>query len=145
MTPSNRITFLFCLALPLAFGCGTLTTSSASLTVSAESSLESITDVFESSSTSSVEAELAYIEDMRVFTAAFMTTSRGDSAFVDGIGAVAEEYGIVNWEGVPQTYVAIGQGLQEAGLDVDEAQAFCREIFGEDARIETLIENTYSS
>jgi len=137
---SSCLVLLLCTATAWLSGCG----SSASFSASSESISNIVTSPFESSSDSS-GADTAYRDDLRVLTLATLESSGGEEGFLRGIGEVAERYGIVDWEGIPETYVAIGEGLREAGLSLEEARAFSRRIFGDDPRAEALVGRAYHS
>jgi hypothetical protein len=60
---------------------------------------------------------VAYRDDVRSYTAAFVTSGGAADAFESKLGAIARSYGVTNWEDDRVTYVAIGEGLAEAGVN----------------------------
>jgi len=130
---------MLCLAGVWNHGCA----SSASST-SSESVSDIITSPFKSSSTSS-DAVTAYRDDVRALSTAYIENSQDDDAFVRALGEVAAVHGLVDWEAAPETFLAIGDGLRDAGLSLEQARSFSRRLFGEDARIEEWISDAYPS
>jgi len=130
---------VLCLAGAWNNGCA----SSASST-SSESVSDILTSPFRSSSKSS-DAVTAYRDDVRALSTAYVETSRDDDAFVRALGEVAAVHGIVDWEAAPETFLAIGDGLRDAGLSLDQARTLSHRLFGEDPRIEQWIADAYPS
>lgn len=116
-------------------GCGSLSNSSESIS-------DSFMSPFRSSSNSSGD-DGAYRQDVEAVTVAFLSESapagRPDASFARSLGRVAEQYGVVDWESLDATYLAIGSGLRRGGLDAQQARAFGRELFGTNARAERLL------
>lgn len=89
---------------------------------SISTSLGSISDSFASSSESSSPSgdsaeEEAYRTDVRNFTHAFVASGGTPADFQRELSHIARANGILNWAARPATYVAIGAGLQSAGVD----------------------------
>jgi hypothetical protein len=67
-----------------------------------------------SSSGSSEERKETYQGDIRKFTEVCSRSSCGAPEMTRGITAIAEKYGVTNWEADNSTYIAIGEGLAKA-------------------------------
>jgi hypothetical protein len=123
-------------AVVVAFlaGCS-LSTSSEMGSDSSESSESS------SRSSASLAKKVAYRDDVRAQTAAFVTTGGDTEAFEKRLGTLAREYGITNWEDERLTYLAIGAGLAEARVPEEEFDAFRRLFARADAgRMDAILE-----
>jgi len=113
---------IIAIALCLAIGCSKSSTTQASL----ESSSNLASSPFKSSSKSSAgedetadQEETSYQRDVRHYTVAF-ARSGGEldvESFQRDLSEIAEGYGISDWEQTGETYLAIGRGLGESGLD----------------------------
>ncbi len=87
----------------------------------------------------------AYGEDVRALTLAYLDAPERSKAFLLGLSQVAEEHGIVDWEGVPSTFVAFGAALQERGVPLARAQGMGQQLFGENALMTEGILEAYRS
>ncbi len=89
-----------------------------SFSTSARSASDS-SDSSESSSRSSTSKERhsRYREDVRTYVAAHAHSPGGSGAFERQLGELAQRHGITNWEDDETTFVGIGEGLREAGVD----------------------------
>lgn len=101
----------------LSAGCS-ISASSASISDSITQSSKSVSDSISSSSPDgSSKSEAAYREDVRDYTVAAARSGRDPVAFQSGLARVAEQHGITNWEADAATFVGIGEGLKQAGID----------------------------
>jgi hypothetical protein len=116
------------LALSLALPVAGL--AACSISASSESISKSVSSPFKSSSDSSSGGpESAYFDEVRSYTAGFATSAGDVTNFRRGIGSIAERRGIHDWEDDDATCKAIGQGLKQAQLTQEKAQALLGEIF----------------
>jgi hypothetical protein len=116
------ISVLASLALLAPLGC--------SISASLESLSKTASSPFEWSSDSSSPDAVAYREDVRDYTYAYVRSGGDLAAFQRGIGDLAEQRGIADWERDEMTCAGIGAGLRRAELDDDEARAFAEGLFG---------------
>lgn len=131
----------------LGAGCTSLNSSSTSSESlqSISTSLQSISNSVQSSSTSSSGNDggvaAAYGRDVRNFTAAFVDSDASRDEFLRNLGRIAEAHGITHWERERETYVAVGAGLRQAGVDRAALRAFQESLAGADpAVVESLLE-----
>lgn len=101
------------------------------LSNSSDSISTSISSPFESSSGSS--DAVAYREDVREATYAYVRSGGELPAYQRRVGDLAEQRGITNWEEDEFTCASIGEGLRKAELQQAEARAFAARLFGADA------------
>lgn len=108
----------------LSGGCS-ISASSASISDSITQSSKSISDSISSSSPDgSSKSESAYREDVRDYTVAATRPGRDPTAFPRGLARVAQEHGITNWEADAATFVGIGEGLRQAGVEPGAVDAW---------------------
>jgi hypothetical protein len=111
------------LALAPLAGCQLIWTSITSpsdwIAASAESISGSIRSISQSSGSGGGDtaANDPYRRDVRAFAAAFAEAPGSTADFLRGVGRIAEQHGVSDWEGEPLTLVAIGEGLRDAGYD----------------------------
>jgi hypothetical protein len=137
-----RIAFSLMVSLALCFatGCSKSSTTQASFGSSSDSS----SSPFKSSSKSSSgddeegekeeEKETAYQRDIRNYTVEFARTAdeHDIESFQRDLAAIAEGYGITDWERTEGTFVAIGRGLGESELDEPSAKQLAVVLSNED-------------
>ena len=141
------------IALCFATGCSKSSTTQASFGSSSDSS----SSPFKSSSKSSSgddeegekeeEKETAYQRDVRNYTVEFArTTDEHDvESFQRDLGAIAEGYGITDWERTDDTFMAIGRGLGESELDDTSIKQLAVALSNEDYDHLMLIRSGYES
>jgi hypothetical protein len=141
------------IALCFATGCSKSSTTQASFGSSSDSS----SSPFKSSSKSSSgddeegekeeEEETAYQRDVRDYTVEFAEAAdeHDIDSFQRGLGGIAEDYGITDWERTEDTFVAIGRGLGESGLDDENAKEIAMELSNEDYDHLMLIRSGFES
>ena len=126
-------------ALCFATGCSKSSTTQASFGSSSDSS----SSPFKSSSKSSSgddeegekeEEETAFQRDVRNYTVEFARAvdEHDIESFQRDLGAIAEGYGITDWERTEDTFVAIGRGLGESELDEGSAKQLAVALSNED-------------
>ena len=98
---------------------------------SSDSLSTSVSSPFKSSS-SSWDA-VAYREDVREVTHAYVRSGGELPAFQRSVGDLAEQRGITNWEEDELTCASIGEGLRQAELEAGEAREFAARLFGSGA------------
>jgi len=85
---------------------------------SISASLDSISDSSDSSDNDAAdETANMYIEDVAVATVRFVSNKEESGLFQQAISNIAWNHGIVDWEQEEITYVAMGKGLKQAGVD----------------------------
>jgi len=131
MTRSSVLVTLAIAWLSVAIGAG------CSISNSSETLSDSISSPFDWSSGSSASSggdDSAYRQDVSDYTLAFSEASGDWAAFRHGVGRLAAEHGIANWEEDAFTCASIGLGLQRGGLDLEAADRFGADLFGSNAR-----------
>ncbi len=101
-----------------------------SLSYSSKSISDTASSPFEWSSDSSGDT-VAYHQDVRDYTYAYVRSGGDRSAFQRGIGNLAEQRGVSNWEEDESTCAGIGAGLRKAALDEGQAREFARDLLGD--------------
>ena len=139
----QRRSVLFALALTVttAIGLG------CSFSNSSETLSDSISSPFgwSSDSSGSSGGDSAYRQDVGDYTVAFAEAGGDWEAFRQGVGRLAEQRGITNWEEDVFTCASIGLGLQRRGLDPDAASQFGQELFGSNDRSRSALIAGYAS
>ena len=110
----------------------------------------SISGSFESLSRSSgsggtTAAKAAYRRDVRAFAALFASTGGTSQEFLRGIGSVAAEHGITDWESQPDTHRAIGEGLRDAGIEPAQLDALTARASDADPVVLALVREGYAT
>lgn len=67
-------------------------------------------------------SDTAYRRDVRAFAAQFSQSGGSEAEFLRGIARVAEGHGVSHWEARPDTLLAIGEGLRDAGVSPAELE-----------------------
>ena len=123
------------LALVLGAGCS-FSYSSKSISDSISGSSESISDSSTSSSPAddkpAAEPEALYREDVRNLTAAYVRQGGDAASFQRGLGAIARQHGVSDWEASPATWTGVGEGLRGAAASPQQRDALARELAGDD-------------
>lgn len=134
--------------LPLLLILATSTLTACSFSYSSEGSSESSKSIFSiasspftSSSDSSATEQEKYENEVRDYTAEFVTSSSGDlDSFRKQMTKLAEDHGITNWESDHTTYVGIGRGLKKANLGKPHISAFTESLSENDPMKKQAIE-----
>jgi hypothetical protein len=79
---------------------------------------------FSDSSKSSSEGETAYREDVRTYTVAHLRAAGSAQTLRLGLSEVALARGISDWEALPGTFIAVGEGLAEVDLSPAQVVAY---------------------
>ena len=146
----TRITSSLIVIIALGFmtGCVQISATQASL----ESSSDSSSSPFKSSSKSSSgsdekggKEETAYQRDVRHYTVEFARSAGNIESFQRDLSAIAEGYGITDWERTEDTYVAVGRGLAESELDDWGAKRLAVALSNEDHDHLALVRSGYES
>lgn len=127
---------LMVLATTLMGACGSLSDSSVSIS-------KSISSPLQSSSRSSSPGD-AYRDEVRDFTAAYITSGGDPSKLRAEVGALARKNGITDWERSDDTYKGIGAGLAKAGRNRAELEAF-KSTIADDAQQAKWLQQGYDS
>jgi hypothetical protein len=91
------------------------------------------------------ESSSAYRRDLRAYAAEFADVGGSSEDFLRGIGRVAESHGVTHWEASPDTLLAIGEGLRDAGVSPDEMQALGARSGDADPRVVALVLEGYAA
>jgi hypothetical protein len=151
MTTRIALGLMIGVALCFATGCSKSSTTQASFGSSSDSS----SSPFKSSSKSSSgddeegekeeEQETAFQRDVRNYTIEFARPV-GEidlESFQRDLAAIAEGYGITDWERTGDTFVAIGRGLDESELDEPSVKQLAVALSNEDYDHLMLIRSGY--
>ncbi len=135
-------------ALPL-FACQVIVASVTSPSDWVSGTGESISGSFGALSTSSGSegdeaTKTAYRRDVRAFAAQFADAGGSSNEFLRGIGRVAEGHGITHWEGDPDTLLAIGEGLRDAGVSRADLDALSARSTEADPAVVALVLEGYA-
>ena len=141
------------IALCFATGCSESSTTQASFGSSSDSSSSPFKSSSKSSSGDDEEGEkeeakeTAFQRDVRNYTVEFArTTDEHDvESFQRDLGAIAEGYGITDWERTEGTFVAIGRGLGESELGASNVKQLAVALSNEDYDHLMLIRSGYES
>jgi hypothetical protein len=93
----------------------------------------------------SESSKTAYRRDVRAFAAQFSQAGGSSDDFLRGIASVAEGHGISHWEGRPDTLLAIGAGLRDAGVSRAELDALSARSDGADPQVVALVLEGYAA
>jgi hypothetical protein len=118
--------------LLLGTGCALSNSISNSISNSSNSISDSTSNSFNWSSESSAKEDSAYREDVSDYTLASARMGDDIGAYRMGLGRIAEQRGITNWEADSLTCAGIGQGLARAHIDEAGLEAFTTTLFGQD-------------
>jgi len=128
---------------------GTGSSVSESLSDSSGWFSDSASSPFESSSASSGGQETAWRGDVESLTVAFVRSGAAGPELAAGLsgelGRLARAHGLVDWEAVDATWLALGAGLRRAGLAEDEALALAGRLAGEVGGAEALLREGWRS
>jgi hypothetical protein len=114
-----------------------LGSGACSISNSSDTLSDSISSPFKwssGSSDSSSDGDSAYRQDVSDYTVAFARDGGDLDAFRSGLGQLAEQRGVTNWEDDAFTCASIGLGLQRAQLNDTAALGFGRELLGTNDR-----------
>ena len=141
---------------PILYGltpiCFALALNACSFSHSSESSsnsIESSSDLASSpSSLSSSKNYKKYESDVVDYTYAYLKSTSGPTdyeGFQKGLGKIADERGISDWESDPHTYKAIGKALKKAGIDGVGYETFKKNFADGDTEKMQAIQDGYDS
>jgi hypothetical protein len=151
-----HIVLALIVSIALGFTTGCVSESSTTQG-SFRSSSNSSSSPFKSSSKSSSgddeeegddkEEETAFQRDVRNYTVEFARTAGEPdiASFQRDLGAIAEGYGITDWERTDDTFMAIGRGLGESELDGTTVKQLAVALSNEDYDSLMLIRSGYES
>lgn len=132
-------------ALSLLSGCA-FSQSSESFSDSSGSVSDSVGSSSDSSGSSSDgEGDSAYHEDLRTYTVAHVHAAGRPESLRLGLAEVALERGVSNWEAVPGSFVAIGEGLAAGGVEERELERYRHAFGGPDSAAVEALERGYGS
>lgn len=145
------VSIIVTLSLGALVGCSSFKSSSSPSRWSGQSSKASSSPSRWSSQSSGggqgPESEQeSYERDVRETTAAVVLGGGGTDEIMRRLGPVAAEHGVTDWEGDPVTYRAIGKGLAQGGVSVDDFDQLSQQISGgSEVRQQLLLEGYKSS
>lgn len=122
--------------------------SSQSFSDSSRSGSESVSHSSRSSSgSSSPDSPQArrYEQDVADYTEAYIASGGSDGAFLRGVGDIAEERGISDWEAEEVTWMGIGRGLARVQVSEMQLQVYKHSWSAGDAARVAGIEKGYAS
>ena len=90
-------------------------------------------------------SKTAYRRDVRAFASQFSQAGGSSDDFLRGIAQVAEGHGVSHWEGSPDTLLAIGEGLHDAGVSRAELDALYTRSGDADPQVLALVLEGYAS
>ena len=143
MTARISLGLIISLALCFAIGCSKSSTTQASF----KSSSDSSSSPFKSSSKSSSgddekdqkegedeEEETSFERDIRNYTVEFAETTDEPNiaSFQRGLGTIAEDHGISDWERNRDAFMSIGRGIGESNLTDTNAKQLAVALSNED-------------
>ncbi|HVN36860.1 MAG TPA: hypothetical protein VMW19_01635 [Myxococcota bacterium] len=137
-----------------ALGLLAATALACSFSHSSESSSDSSNNSSESSSHSSSPGQnnnkdatkTSFDRDVEQYTLAFLQAGgRDDEAFLAGIGDLARQYGVSDWESELSTWEAIGRGLARSHASAAQRSAYQLAWTGGDSARETAMAKGFSS
>jgi len=65
-------------------------------------------------------ALLRFKDDIRALTLVFLQQEQQTDYFERQVGSIAKQYGLMDWEREPVTFMAIGSGLRQGGVTEPE-------------------------
>ena len=137
MRTSNFPTFLVTLLFAAALGCS-FSHSSDSSSDSSEHSSDSSTSSSDSSAPDHDDKDkdehARFQRDVEQYTAAYVQAGgQGDASFFAGLGDVARDHGVSDWEADASTWEAIGRGIGRSPASQAERIAYQTAWTGGDA------------
>ncbi len=146
----TRITSSLIVIIALGFmtGCVKISATQASLESSSDSSsspFKSSSKISSGSDEEGEKKETAYQRDVRHYTVEFARSAGELESFQRDLSAIAEGYGITDWERTEDTYVAVGRGLAESELDDWGAKRLAVALSNEDHDHLALVRSGYES
>lgn len=89
-------------------------------------------------------SDTAYRRDVRAYAAEFAQAGGSSDDFLRGIGQVAESHGVTHWEASPDTMLAIGEGLRDAGVTRADVEALGAQAADADPQVVALVLEGYA-
>lgn len=118
MRISTITVVLVILSLPIFLSGCSVSYSGGKSSDSISASLDSISDSSSGGDdSSSASAANNYAEDVIVATADYASSQSGVERFLQVISNIARIHGVVDWERDQLTYISMGKGLKQAGVD----------------------------
>ena len=135
-----------CRSLRLGLLLLALTAQACSFSASSESISDSISSPSKSSSSSSPGAsEAEYREDVRDYTAVYVTSQGDPDEFQQDIAKLAGKHGITDWERSTATWEGIGAGLAKAKVTDGQLIAYKRTLGNSEPAKMDAIQKGYDS
>lgn len=119
-------------------GCSISTSVSSPFEWSSDSSASS-------SASSSRDRAEEYRNDVAGYTQAQVQSGGDFDTFTRGLGRVAAQHGVSNWESDTDTYVGIGQGLKRAGMTQTQVDVWKTNLSKGDASKAAAIQRGYDA
>lgn len=139
MLDSHRLAAPIALMLALApLGCS-LSTSSGSIS-------DSVSSPSNSSSKSSKSRAQSYADDVRDYTAGYVTGGGSTPEGLRyGLVEVAKRHGITNWTASMDSFVGVGMGLAKAGIAGSQYLGYRDGLTGRDSGKAAAVDRGYRS
>ncbi|QPK65411.1 putative lipoprotein [Methylomonas sp. LL1] len=134
---------------PICFAMALNACSFSHSSESSSTSVESSSDL--ASSPSSLSSSInfkKYESDVVDYTYAYLKSTSGPTdyeGFQKGLGEIANDHGVSDWESDPHTYKAIGKALKKAGIDGVGYETFKNNFADGDAEKMQSIQDGYDS
>jgi hypothetical protein len=153
MTIRAIVPLLGVLGLSVSPGCGVFKSSTTQASV--ESSSKSSSSAFEASSSPfrwssdssspAQQAASAYHRDVRDFAARFAVSEGDLESFQRDLAAIAEGYGVIDWEHDQGTFFAVGRGIAQAQVGASRYREIALGVTHEDPARLALLEEGYET
>lgn len=132
-------------ALCFQVGCFKSSTTQASSGSSSDFSSSPFTSSSDSSSGSDEAEEDAYQRDIRDYTAKLAASDLDLRSYQRDLSAIAESYGVTDWERRDTTFVAIGRGLAKAQISHRRYTELAVELADENYAHLALVKSGYET
>ena len=110
-----------------------------------EWSSDSLSSSSGSSGSSSHDRAAEYRNDVAGYTQAQVQSGGDPDSFTRGLGRVAAQHGVSDWESDTDTYVGIGQGLKRAGMTQLQVDVWKANLSKGDASKASAIQKGYDA
>jgi len=85
------------------------------------------------------------MRDVKNLTVAFLSTQGDPESFRYDLRAIAMKHGISDWQANETTYLGVGKGLREAGVDKNGMRLFKSYLGSARENVSRVVEQGYNS
>ncbi len=117
--PITQVAALAALVISSVFALGCVAAGSTSASLG---SISSISGSSASSAANHHHHHSAYYNDVRESTATAIIAQASTAEVLRSVSRAAKQHGISDWEAQQDSYIALGEGLRQAGLTPNQAQ-----------------------